>query len=68
MSLWSRMTNATRGERLNREIEEELQSHIDEAVAAGREPSEARRAFGSRLNAIEAGHRIRAAERLESVL
>jgi len=62
------MTNATRGERLNREIEEELQSHIDEAVAAGREPSEARRAFGSRLNAIEAGHRIRAAERLESVL
>jgi len=41
MSLWSRISNAVRGERLNREIEEELQSHIDEAIASGRDPKEA---------------------------
>ena len=49
MSLWSRISNAVRGERLNREIEEELQSHIEEAIASGRDPKEARRAFGSAL-------------------
>ncbi len=68
MSLWSRISNAARGERLNREIEEELQSHIEEAIAAGREPREARRAFGSALRAREASHSIRAAGWLESVL
>jgi hypothetical protein len=34
MSLWSRNSNAVRGERLNREIEEELQSHIEEAISS----------------------------------
>ena len=48
MSLWSRISNAVRGERLNREIDEELQSHIEEAIASGRDPKEAHRAFGSR--------------------
>ena len=42
MSLWSRISNALRGERLNREIEEELQLHIEEAIASGRDPEEAR--------------------------
>jgi len=68
MSLWSRISNAVRGERLNREIEEELQAHIEEAVASGRDPSEARRAFGSALHAREASHSIRTAEWLESVV
>ena len=68
MSLWSRISNAVRGERLNREIEEELQAHIDEAVASGRDAKEARRAFGSALHAREASHSIRAAEWLESLL
>jgi hypothetical protein len=49
MSLWSRVANAVRGERLSREIDEELQSHIAEAVARGGEPAEARRALGSAL-------------------
>ena len=48
MSLWSRISNAVRGERLNREIEEELQSHIEEAIASGRDPDEARRASSVR--------------------
>jgi predicted permease len=68
MSLWSRISNAVRGERLNREIEEELQSHIDEAIASGRDPKEAHRAFGSALRAREASYSIRAAGWLESLL
>ncbi|HWA94424.1 MAG TPA: ADOP family duplicated permease [Terracidiphilus sp.] len=68
MSLWSRISNAVRGERLNREIDEELESHIDEAIASGRDPAEARRAFGSTLRAREASHGIRAAGWVESLL
>jgi len=68
MSLWSRISNALHGERLNREIDEELQSHIEEAIAAGRDPREARRAFGSPLYAREASHSIRAAGWLQSLL
>ncbi|HEY1903269.1 MAG TPA: ADOP family duplicated permease [Terracidiphilus sp.] len=68
MSLWSRISNAVRGERLNREIDEELQSHIDEAIASGRDPGEARRTFGSMLRQREAAHSIRAVGWLESVL
>jgi len=68
MSLWSRIWNALHGERLNREIDEELQSHIEEAIASGRDPKEAHRAFGCTLHAREAGHSIRAAGWLESVL
>jgi len=68
MSLWSRISNAFRGERLNREIEEELQSHLEEAVASGRDPRETQRAFGSALRAREASHSIRVAGWLESLL
>jgi predicted permease len=68
MSLWSRISNAVRGERLNREIDEELQSHIEEAIASGRDPKEARRAFGCALRAREASHSIRAVGWLESLL
>jgi predicted permease len=68
MSLWSRISNAARGERLNREIDEELQSHIDEAIASGRDPGEARRTFGSMLRQREASHTIRVAGWLESLL
>ncbi len=68
MSLWSRILNAVHGERLNGEIEEELQSHIEEAIASGRDPDEARRTFGSILRQREAGHHIRVAGWLESLL
>ena len=46
MSLWSRIANAFRGDRLNRDIDEELESHIAEAMEQGRDPEEARRALG----------------------
>jgi hypothetical protein len=68
MSLWSRIQNAVFGERLNREIDEELQSHIEEAIASGRDPKEARRAFGCALRAREASHSIRVVGWLESLL
>ena len=68
MSMWSRISNALRGERLNREIEEELQSHIEEAIASGRDPGEARRSFGSIVRQRETSHSIRVAGWLESVL
>ena len=68
MSLWSRISNAVQGGRLNREIDDELQSHIEEAIAAGRDPDEARRSLGSALRTREASHSIRAAGWLESLL
>ncbi|HEY1895213.1 MAG TPA: ADOP family duplicated permease [Terracidiphilus sp.] len=68
MSLWSRISNSLQGGRLNREIDEELQLHIEEAIASGRDPDEARRTFGSILRQREAGHSIRAAGWLESLL
>ena len=68
MSLWSRISNALHSERLNREIDEELRLHIEEAIASGRNPDEARRTFGSILRQREASHRIRVAGWLESFL
>ena len=68
MSLGSRIFHALLGERLNREIDEELESHIEEAIAAGRDPKEARRAFGCALHTREASHSIRAVGWLESLI
>ncbi len=67
MSLWYRIANVFRGERLNREIEEELQSHIAEAIAEGRAPREARDALGSVLSHRERSRDIRLIPWLESV-
>jgi len=49
MSLWSRIANSLNPTRLYRDLDEELQSHIEEAVAHGRDPEEARCALGSQL-------------------
>ena len=68
MSLWSRISNAVHGERLNREIDEELQSHMEEAIASGRDPKEAHRAFGSALRVGEASRDFRVAGWLESLI
>ena len=53
MSMWSRVANVFRGDRVSREIDEEFAAHLDEAVAEGRDPVEARRAFGSALRQRE---------------
>ncbi len=47
MPLWTRIANVLRGDRLHREIDEEFESHIEEAIEQGPDPEAARRAFGS---------------------
>ena len=59
MSLWSRLVNSIRGDRLIDEIDEELESHLAEAVAHGRDVEEARRAFGGALRQREASRDIK---------
>src|ERR1700678_1550037 len=59
MSFWSRMANVFLGRSLSREIDEELESHIDEAIGQGRDPAAARRAFGSALRRREESRDIR---------
>src|SRR5260370_41818587 len=59
MSLWSRIANVVRGDGLSREIDEELESHIAEAIQQGRDPAEARRALGSALRRREESRDIR---------
>jgi putative ABC transport system permease protein len=59
MSVWTRVWNVFRGDRLNRELNEEFESHIDEAVAEGRDPKEVRQVFGSMIRQREASRRVR---------
>jgi predicted permease len=54
MSTWSRLANAFRRPHVDADIDEELQAHLDEARAAGRDPVAAARAFGSPLRTREA--------------
>jgi putative ABC transport system permease protein len=67
MSLWSRLSNVVRGDRLSRELDEELQSHLEEAIEHGRDPSEARQAFGSPLRQREESRDIRLIGWLDSL-
>ncbi len=67
MSLWSRLANVIRGDRLSREIDEELQSHLEDAIEHGRDPAEARRSFGSALRQREESRDIRLIGWLDSL-
>jgi putative ABC transport system permease protein len=67
MALWQKFCNVFRSEALNRELDEEFESHIDEAVTEGRDPEEARRAFGSLLRQREASRRFRVLEWLDGL-
>src|SRR5579884_866646 len=67
MSLWSRIRNVARGEGLNRDIDEEFEAHIAEAVEYGRDPEEARRAFGSLLRRREESRDMRIVRWLDSL-
>jgi predicted permease len=67
MSYWSRLVNVFRGERVSREIDEELQSHMEEAMAQGRESSEVRTSFGSPLHLREESRDIRLLSWLDSL-
>jgi predicted permease len=67
MSLWSRITNVFRRDSSSREIDEELQSHLTEALEHGRDPSESRRAFGSPLRHREHSLDVRLIAWLDSL-
>src|SRR5580700_5192498 len=67
MSLWSRIANLIQTHRVTREIEEEIETHMAEAVAEGRDPAEARRAFGSPLRHREESRDIRLIPWLDSL-
>src|SRR5580698_246893 len=67
MSLWTRIVNVLRGERLNREIDEELEAHIAEAIEQGRDPAEAHRAFGSTMRNHEESRDIRIVPWMDSL-
>ena len=67
MSLWSRIANTFRGARLSREIEEELASHIAEAIEQGRDSMEAQGAIGSTLQHREESRDIRLIPWLDSL-
>jgi len=67
MSLWSRIANVLRGERVNREIDEELASHVEEAIERGRDRTEARRTFGSALRYREQSRDLRIIPWLDSL-
>ncbi len=67
MSLVSRITNLFRAERVRRDLDAEIASHIAEAVAEGRDPEEARRAFGSILRNREASYDVKVSAWLDSL-
>ncbi|MEM1245679.1 MAG: ABC transporter permease [Acidobacteriota bacterium] len=64
----SRVLNLLRRERIRREIDEELASHLAEAVERGRDLEEAKRALGSTLRLREQSRDERLAIWLESFL
>jgi predicted permease len=67
MSLWSRIANVFRGDRLNREIAEELESHIAEAIEQGRDPEEVRRALGRTARHQQQSRDVRVVAWLDSL-
>jgi putative ABC transport system permease protein len=67
MSIWSRIANVFRPRNLARDIDEELASHLAEAVEQGRDPDEVREAFGSPLRHRENSLDIRLLPWLDSL-
>jgi putative ABC transport system permease protein len=67
MSLLSRLANVFRADRLSRDIDEELASHLAEAAERGRDPLDVRRAFGSSLRYREQSRDLRLLGWLDSL-
>jgi predicted permease len=61
------MGNVFRGDRLSREIDEEFESHLAEAIDRGRDPSEVRSAFGSPLRQREQSRDVKLLTWLDSL-
>src|SRR5215469_13001427 len=67
MSLRSRLANLFRPNRLSRDLREEFEAHVADAVESGRGPAEARRAFGSVERRREESREFRIVPWLESL-
>ncbi len=67
MSLWSRLINVFRSDALSREISEEFDGYIADAIADGADPTEARRRFGSKWSRLETSKDLRLIPWLDSV-
>lgn len=67
MPLWSRLANVFRTDRLNRDIDAELASHLAEAIDEGRDPVEARRALGRTVQHQQRSHDVQVVHWLESL-
>ena len=67
MSRLSRFTNLFRRGRLDRELEEELAAHMEEALEHGRSPGDLRRAFGSPLHHRERSRDLKLAPWLDAL-
>jgi len=67
MPFWSRIANVLRGDRLSRDVDEELESHLQEAIEQGHDPAEARRAAGSALRQREQSYDTRLIPWLDSL-
>src|ERR1051326_5799447 len=68
MSLWSRFVNVFRHDRVIDDIDEELESHLAEAVRHGRSAEDVRRALGPTLRWREASHDVRRRVWLDDVI
>ncbi|MCU1236584.1 MAG: hypothetical protein JWP63_4551 [Candidatus Solibacter sp.] len=66
MSILSRITNVFRRD-VSRDIDEEFEGHIADAIEHGRDPAEARRAFGSPLQLREQSRDLRLLPWLDSL-
>lgn len=67
MPFWSRIANVLRGDPLSRDIDEELESHIQEAIEHSRDPAEARRTVGPALRQREQTYDTRLIPWLDSL-
>ncbi len=67
MSILSRLVNVFQQQRLNRELDAELASHLEAAAEHGRDPLEARRALGSSLRLREASRDVKLIVWLDSL-
>jgi predicted permease len=67
MSVWRQMANVFRGARVNRELDEEMEGHLAEAVERGRDAAEARRAFGSTMRHREESRDVKVTVWLDSL-
>jgi putative ABC transport system permease protein len=67
MAWWRRLRRTFRAHDLRAEIDEELASHLDESLAHGRDPDEARRALGGLLSRREAIVDLKTLPRLEAL-